>query len=120
MGFSHCTLLGDLLHVCVTCCPDTGFAIATMVKFLTQPSGIHHKCLKGIATHLQCKREWGIRHKLNPSTGLPSIDLADGDFSGPPMPLPEEPSPFPSLANDPTAVCFVDGTHTPMSNQNTN
>ena len=43
---------------------------------------------------------------MNCSTGLSSIDLPEGDFSDPPMPLPDELPNFPTLPNKPTVVCF--------------
>ena len=108
MSFACCTLLGKPLCAHVTCRQDIGFAIAMMAELRTQLSKIHCKCLKGITTCLQRTCMWGIRCKLKPSFGLPSINLADGDFGDPSMPLPKELLPFLSLLDNPTIVCFVD------------
>ena len=108
MGFAHRTLLGELLCAHIACCRDIGLTITTMAKFLAQPSEIHCKCLKGIATHLERTCKWEIRCKPNPSAGLPSIDLVDGDFNNPPILSPDEPPQILTLPNDPTIVCFVD------------
>ena len=72
MGFAYRTLLGELLYAYVTCRPDIGFEITTMAKFSTHPSELHHRCLEGIATHLQRTRNWGMRYKTNFSNGVPS------------------------------------------------
>ena len=92
MGFACRTLLGELLCACVTCRPDVGHAVTTLAKFSAHPHEMHHKCLKGIATCLRCTQKWGMRHEMDLTSGPPSIDLANGDFSDLPHPLPPEPS----------------------------
>ena len=47
-----------------------------------------------------------MRHKTNFSSGLPSVDLPDGDFSNAPMPPPPKSPEFPALPIRPTLACF--------------
>lgn len=72
------------------------------------PHELHYTHLKGIATCLRRTRKWGLRYKLDLSTGPPSIHLPDGDFSDVPMPPPLELPPFPMLPSGPIIVCFCD------------
>ena len=38
MGFSFCCLLGELMYAYVTYCPDIGYSICCLSKFITYPS----------------------------------------------------------------------------------
>eukprot|EP00536_Pseudo-nitzschia_multiseries_P005567 jgi/Psemu1/12897/gm1.12897_g len=49
----------------------------------------------GIALYLCCTKHWGLCYQSFTST--PHLDLPVGNFSDPPIPLPAEFSPFPSL-----------------------
>jgi hypothetical protein len=53
MGFSCRTLLGELLHACVTARPKIGFAIALLAKFSAAPSKLHCQRLKGVTKCLR-------------------------------------------------------------------
>ena len=79
-----------------------------MAKFSSNPAEMHYKHLKMICTYLRRTRTWGIRYKRNLTTGPPSIDLPDGDFSDSPMPLPEELPEIPTLPEEPIITCFCD------------
>ena len=96
------------MFAAVTYCPDIGFAITLIAKFLANPAKVHYKHLKMICTYLRQTKHWGIVYKMNLSTGPPSIPLPKGDFSNSPMPLPEELPDFPTLPNGPTITCFRD------------
>ena len=37
-GFSHCTLLGEVMYAYITCRPDIGYAVTTLSKFSCAPS----------------------------------------------------------------------------------
>ena len=109
---SGCTgFLGELLYAYVTCRPDIGYAVTTLAKFSTHPHEIHYKYLKGIATYLRRTRKWGIRYEMDLSSGPPSIDLPNGDFSDLPHPLPPELPPFPILPKGPVIICFCDAAY---------
>ena len=82
-----------------------------MAKFSHHPTLLHYKYLKSIATYLRQTKHWGLRYEVNLSTGPSSLDLPNGLFSDPPIPLPPDLPPFPSLPKDTTITCFVDAAY---------
>ena len=45
-GFNYCTLLGELMHAYITCCPDIEYAVTTLSKFSSAPTEYHYTLLK--------------------------------------------------------------------------
>ena len=111
MGFACRTLPGELSYAYATCRPDIGYAVTALAKFSTHPHEIHCKCLKGIATCLRRTRKWGMRYEMDSTSGPPSIDSPNGDFSDLPHPLPPKLPPFPILPKGPVIICFCDAAH---------
>ena len=59
-GFSHQSLLGEMMFACVSCGPDVGNTITLMSKHGSNPTKIHHHCLESTAKCLQTTKHWGI------------------------------------------------------------
>jgi ribonuclease HI len=62
-GFAYRTLLGELLHACVTCRPDIGYATISLSKFSTCPHDAHFTMLKKVAKYLRSTKHWGIIYR---------------------------------------------------------
>ena len=45
--FNYRNVLGELMYVYITCCPDIGRTITTLSKFSSKPSAFHYKLLRG-------------------------------------------------------------------------
>jgi hypothetical protein len=41
MGFSFCSLLGEILFAYVTTCPNIGYTVTILAKFATTPAHLH-------------------------------------------------------------------------------
>ena len=63
MGFTYCTLLGELIYTYITCCPDIGYTITTLFKFSCAPGIYHYKLLQMVAKYLQVTAHWSICFK---------------------------------------------------------
>ena len=50
--FNYRNVLGELMYVYITCCPNIGYAITTLSKFSSEPSTFHYKLLRGVAKYL--------------------------------------------------------------------
>ena len=59
--FNYWNVLGKLMSVYITCQPDIGYAITTLLKFSSEPYAFHYKLLCGIAKYLRSTITWGIR-----------------------------------------------------------
>jgi hypothetical protein len=105
MGFSYRTLLGELLHACVTARPDIGFAIALLAKFSAAPAKLHYRGLKGVAKYLCNTIDWGIICWCPaPSPALDPVPLTLLETDGQLPPFPPSTSPFQLRG-------FVDASH---------
>ena len=58
-GFNYCTLLGELMYVYITCCPDIRYAVTTLSKILLATTEYHYCLLKGVSIYLQNTIGWG-------------------------------------------------------------
>ena len=54
IGVSCCFLLGELMYIYVTCCPDIGYSICCLIKFSTCPSEFYFDVLKNATIYLKC------------------------------------------------------------------
>ena len=119
VGFSYRTLLGELIYAMITCCPDIGYAITTLSKFLTAPSAYHYKLLPSVAKYLKSAIDWGICFK-QPSPMI--IDESqyeenqekNGFSRATPYSIPNDPtltSSFDVDIDTPVLHCFVDAAY---------
>lgn len=104
-GFAYCTLLGKLLYVYVTCCPDIGYAVITLSKFAACPSDYHFASLQKIAKYLCRTKSWGIHfHRSSENSLLPP-------YTGVSYHVEPNLLLFPELPSDCTLPGFIDATH---------
>ena len=62
LGFSYCSVLGELMYAYVMCCPDIGYSVIILSKILTFSTYYHYKCLCGFVKYPSCTKKWGIRY----------------------------------------------------------
>ena len=43
--FNYQNVLDELMYMCITCCPNIGYAITILSKFSLDPSAFHYKLL---------------------------------------------------------------------------
>ena len=63
VGFSYRTLLGELMYAMITCRPDIGYAVTTLLKFLSSPSTHHYKLFQSVTQYVKYTIDWGICFK---------------------------------------------------------
>ena len=84
--YNYQNVLGELMYVYITFCPDIGYAITTLSKFSLEPSAFHYKPLCGVAKYLQGPITWGICFNWPSPLNLdklykpvPNLELANSD-----------------------------------------
>ena len=90
----------------ITCCPDIGYAVTTLLKFSSAPTAFHYKLLKGFAKYLQSTIDWGIH--FHRSTWLEHPDFSPSKWHK----IANNPSvSFDADINQPLLMGFVDAAY---------
>jgi hypothetical protein len=60
MGFSYCSLIGEILFAYATTRPDIGYAVTTLAKFATTSAHLHYTHMKDLEKYLHHTIHWGL------------------------------------------------------------
>ena len=62
------------MYAYITCRPDIGYAITTLLKFSSAPSAYHYRLLKGAAKYLRSTIHYGVRFRRKSSLDHPEFE----------------------------------------------
>ena len=62
------------MYAYITCRPDIGYAVTTLLKFSCAPSAYHYRLLKGVAKYLWSTINWGIRFRRSSPLEHPEFE----------------------------------------------
>ena len=77
IGYSYRTLLGECMYAYITCRPDIGYAVTTLLKFSCSPSTYHYRLLKGVAKYLRSTIHWGMRFRHSSPLEHPNFEPSE-------------------------------------------
>ena len=90
-GFACRNVLGELIHACVICRVDIGFAVCFLARFSERPHQEHFNAPRGVCKCLRATKSWGLMfQRPSPIDDLPHVDFdfLEEDPNPPPFPTP--------------------------------